>query len=380
MDFQPLGLVFQGASPLRVWYWAILAVALLGTGCGREPAAADYDGKESRLLAEVLQSLREETPERSLEALRNFQEADPDSRLPDLGIAHERDRELVVRLNRHLRGGQLDEAANILRHQQRFGDMGTSLLEWAELPDALRAMEKYLARKPYPNSLAARQALAEVEAFRPILDRSTIFQDFLAAERQELETIGNTEKERIARSLISDLDYLVLVGDPRADAIFAQLVATVGENHPLPATLRAVARGDWRAVRELSETADSGLYQSEYLEIAFARFWDDLSAEVRQALGRGLLRLPPCTLSGLLLHARYAAYYGRMEVAVGHVRELNSLVQLPPDLVGGMLQDMVQPAAAFATPAWKTPCPGVNDLLDRIDQLRKNGTASGVKP
>ncbi len=365
---------------MRVWNWSILAVVLLAAGCGRGPDAADYEGRESRLLVDVLQSLGGENPERSIEALRNLQEAAPNSRLPDLGIAHEQDRELVVRLNRHLRSGQLDEAAKILRHQQRFGDMGTSLLEWVDLPEALRALEKFLARKPYPNSFAARQALAEVEAFRPLLDRSAIFQDFLAAERQELEAVGQAEKERIARSLIADLDYLVLTGDSRADALFAQLEATVGENHPLPATVRAVARGDWRAVRELSEAAESGLYQSEYLEIAFARFWNDLSPEVRQALGRGLLRLPPCTLSGLLLHARYAAYYGRMEVAVGHVRELNSLVQLPPDLVGSMLQDLVQPAAAFATPAWKTPCPGVNDLLDRIDQLRKNGTVSGVKP
>jgi len=373
MDFQPLGRVFQGASPLRAWYSAILAVALLGAGCGREQAP-DYDGKESRLLVEVLESLRQEQPEQSLRLLTTFGEADPDSRLPDLGIAHERDRELVVRLNRHLRAGQLDEAAEILRYQQRFGDLGTTLLEWGDLPDALRALDRYLAGKPYPSVTAARRAMASLENFRPMLDRSAIFQDFLAAERQELEIAGSGELEQITRILVAELDYMVLVGDPRAADILAQIVATVGESHPLPVTVRAVAEGQWNIVRELGEPDDAGLYQTDYIEIAFAMHWNDLSGEVREVLGRSLLRLPPCTLSGMLLHARYAAIYGRTEVAVGHIRELSSSVQMTPRIVGDMLKSMVLPPEAFATPAWKTPCPGVSDFLDRIDQLRTKGT------
>jgi hypothetical protein len=362
-----------------VWHWAILAVVLIGAGCGRKQAP-DYDEKESRLLVDVLQSLREEQPERALDALGKLRETDPDSRLPDLGMAHEKDRELVVRLNRHLRSGELDEAAKILRYQQRYGDMGTSLVEWADLPDALRGLERYLAGKPYPHSVAMRQALNELQAFRPMLDHSSIFQDFLAAEGHELEAIAQNERDRISRSMLADLDYLVLVDDPRAADILAQFMATVGDSHPLPATVKAVANGDWRTVRELSEPADSALYQSDYLEIAFAMLWDDLPSEVRQALGKGLLKLPPCTLSGLLLHARYAAYYGRMDAAVGYVRELNASVQLSPQVVGDMLTSMVQPSAAFKTPAWRTPCPGVNDFLDRIDQLRASGTTTGTMP
>lgn len=363
---------------MDVRVWAILAAVLLGVGCAPE-RAPDFEAAESRRLAEVLESLAHEDPAVPMQALEALRAVSPESRLPDLGLAHERDRELVVRLNRHLRAGELDEATELLRHQQRHGDMDTSLLDWGELPAALRALELYLAQKPYPNNAAARQALAQLDKHRALLGQSTVFQDFLAIETEDLGAMARMEREQIARWLLMDLDRLVLVGDPRAASVLAQIVATVGEDHPLPATLHAVARSDWTAVRELGEPDEAGHYQTEYLEIAFAMYWDQLSPSARQALGRALLRLPPCTLSGLLLHARYAALYGRMETAIAHVRELNASVQISPHLAGDMLH-MVLPPAAFATPAWQTAVPGVNDFLDRIDQLRQSQTIRGGQP
>lgn len=360
-------------------WWAILAVGLIGAGCGRDEAP-DYDGMESRLLAEVLDGLRHGDPGHSLTALQKLADVEPESRLPDLAVAHERDRELVVRLNRHLEAGELEEAGEILRYQRRFGDMGTSLMAWTGLPDALRALEIYIKGKPYPTSLAARQALARLDEHLPLLGRSAAFGEFLKAERMETSHLMGTERARVTRSLVWDVDQLVLVGDRRADDILAEIVAMVGEGHPLPATIQAVALGDWRRVKELSETNGTGLYQSEYLEIAFAMFWDELSPEVRKALGKGLVRLPPCTLSGLLLHARYAAYYGRMDDAVAYIRELSSSVQMTPHIVGRILQSMVLPRAAFTAPCWQTPCPSVSDFLDRIDQVRGSLSLTGNQP
>lgn len=362
----------------RPW-WLILAVGLIGAGCSRE-AAPDYDGMESRLLAEVLDGLRHGDPADTLAALQKLSDVDPDSRLPDLVVAHERDRELVVRLNRHLAAGELEQAGEILRYQRRFGDMGTSLMAWSGLPDALRAMEIYIQGKPYPTSAGANRALARLDEYQPLLEHSPAFQSFLAAEQETNRHLAAAERDRITQSLVWDVDQLVLVGDSRAEDVLALIVATVGEDHPLPATVRAVARGDWRRVKELSEAKTSGLYQSEYLEIAFAMFWDELSPEVRRALGRGLMNLPPCTLSGLLLHARYAAFYGRMDDAVAYVRELSSSVQMTPRIVGRILQSMVLPKAAFSAPCWQTPCPSVSDFLDRIDQLRANPALAGNQP
>jgi hypothetical protein len=344
-------------------------------GCGRR-TVPDYDGKESRLLTGALQELRDGDPKRSLTALQKLSAVDPESRLPDLALAHERDRELVVRLNRHLQAGELEKAGEILRYQRRYGDMGTSLMSWSELPDALRAMERYVEAKPYVTSAKMREALARLDDYRNLLDHSPTFLAFHGAEESELKRLVARERKRITWSLLCDLDALVLVGDPRAEQILAEIVATVGTDHPLPATVRAVALGDWRKVRELSEASAAGLYQSEYLEIAFAMFWDELPGNVRRALGRGLVRLPPCTLSGLLLHSRYAAYYGRMDDAVIYLRELSSSVQMTPRLVGQVLERLVLPRASFRAPCWQRPVPGVTDFLGRLDQLRDHVRAS----
>jgi hypothetical protein len=348
-------------------------------GCGRQ-TVPDYDGKEGRVLTDALQELRDGDPKRSLTALQKLAEVNPDSRLPDLALAHERDRELVVRLNRHLQAGELEKAGEILRYQRRYGDMGTSLMSWSELPDALRAMERYITEKPYATSAKMRQALARVDEYRELLDHSPAFLAFRAAEDTELGQFVVRERERITWSLLCDLDALVLVGDPRAEQVLAEIVATVGKDHPLPATVAAVALGDWRKVRELSEADPAGLYQSEYLEIAFAMSWDELSNDVRRALGRGLVRLPPCTLSGLLLHSRYAAYYGRMDDAVIYLRELSSSVQMTPQLVGQVLDSLVLPQSSFRAPCWQRPVPGVTDFLGRMDQLRDRVRASENRP
>ena len=354
---------------MRTPWWAILVTALVACGCGRE-AVPDYDSEQSQLLVSTLAEIRAGDPARSLAALEALGAADPNSRLPELALAHERDRELVARLNRHLQSGELGQAGEILRHQRRFGDMGTSLMAWSELPDALRAMERYVAGKPYQTSVQMRQALARLDEWQRLLAESPAFQTFRNAEYEALSGLVNQEKDRIAQSLLSDLDALVLVGDDQAGQVLAQIVSTVGLGHPLPATVDAVARGDWRKVRELSEMGDSGLYRSEYLEIAFAMFWDELPSEVRRALGRGLVRLSPCTLSGLLLHSRYAAQYGRMDDAVIYLRELSSSVQMTPSLVGRVLESMVLPRTAFGADCWQRPVPGVIDLLGRLDQLR----------
>ena len=354
---------------LRTPWWAILAVGLAVAGCDREEAP-DYEGMESRLLTDALDGLRSEGATSSLSALRRLADVDPDSRLPDLAVAHERDRELVVRLNQQFRAGELAEASRILRHQQRYGDMGTIFMAWRGLPDALRAVQLYVAAKPYKTSAAVREALARLDGHRELLDRAPAFVEFLKGEEVEISGLVAHEREQVAESLFGDLDQLVLVGDPNADRVLAQIVATVGPQHPLLLTVEAVARGDWRTVREVSESASSGMYQSEYLEIAFALFWDDLPGDVRQALGKGLVRLPPCTLSGLLLHARYAASDGRMDDAVAYLRELSSSVRMTPKLVWQGLESFVLPRQAFAAPCWQTPCPSVGDLLGRIDQLR----------
>jgi hypothetical protein len=366
---------FREHPALRTPWLIIVAMGLFVAGCGQK-TAPDYDGIESRVLADALQGLTSAEPSRSVSALEKLADVDPDSRLSELAIAHERDRELVVRLNQHLQNGELAEAAEILRYQRRFGDMGTSLMAWSELPDELRAIQLYVEAKPFRTSDDARKALARLDEQRKLLDKSPSFLAFRAEQNQEVARLVAWEKDRVARSLLADLDALVLVGDARADEVLAEIVATVGPDHPLPATVEAVALGDWRKVRELSEPGQAGVYRSEYLEIAFAMFWDELSDDVRQALGRGLMRLPPCTLSGLLLHIRYAAKYGRMDDAVIYLRELSSSVQLTPEAVGRIMESLVLPREAFLAPCWRTSCPSVTDILGRIDQLRDHIRAS----
>ena len=354
---------------MRIPCWALLAAGLAAAGCGREEAP-DYASLESRVLAEALKGLRGGDPGASLASLERLGDVSPDSRLPDLALAHERDRRLVVSLNEHLEAGRLAEACRILREQRRFGDMGTSLMEWSGLPDALRALQVYLGGKPYVSSGAQRKALSLLDGHRALLDRSAVFASFLGAEEIEAELLAEEERRLTGESLTMDLDHLVLAGDPAAGLLLAEILAIGGPEHPLPRTVTAVATGDWRTLREIAEGGEHGLHESQYLEIAFALFWDELSDEVRRALGKALVRLPPCTLSGLLLHARYAALDGRMDDAVAYLRELSSSVRVTPPLVGRAMESFVLSRQAFAAPCWQTPCPSVGDVLGRIEQLR----------
>ena len=127
---------------------------------------------------------------------------------------------------------------------------------------------------------------------------------------------------------------------------------------------------DARALSQLSALTAKDPASRRAFETGVCLAWPKMNAAAWSAVAAVLALGQPAGLSGQLLQAAAAAAAGQYDLAVRNLHALAAQTVIEPQHVARLLSlYLLSPRQAEAW-CWRTPCPGVADVLGCVVQLR----------
>lgn len=346
-----------------------MLLCLLGLGfCGcRRDIPPPAEGLRSQLLRDACDALLAGDTQRSLDALSRIADASPND--PFAAAARERveHHDRLVAINRALREGRVEDASRLV--DQATGPGFRAAAQAAPVVEAVAALQQYLRQLPFATSDAGEVALRALNPHRALLDTSPAFCEFAQQQTAALAALRRREEIAVVEWLVGELDDAAVTGAPFCAERLAHLAALRPE-HPLVKAWEAACGSDLKGLSRLSDQTAGEATARRAFEVGICLAWHDMSPAAWQAVSPPLALGTPASASGQLLKAAAAAEVGQYGEAARSLRALASQTTLANRHVARLLgQYLLSPAQAQAW-CWRTPCPGVADVLACIIQLR----------
>lgn len=342
------------------------AVWLALAGCGGQAPPA-VDALHSQLLRDACDALLASDAARSRRALERLREARPGDAFAAAAAERVEHHAARVQINDAIRQGRIEEASRYVR--EATGAAFSAAVQTGPAVAALVALKQYLAGRPFASVEAAEAALRKLNSHRPLLDLSPAFLVFIQGETAALAALRVHEEEVVVECLASELDAAAVSGAPLASERLAHLAA-LRPQHPLVQTWAAAWVSDVRALNRLSALTGKDPASRRAFEAGICLAWSQLDAAAWHVVAAPLALGQPAGLSGQLLQAATAAAAGQYEAAVRNLHALAAQTAIEPQHVARLLSlYLLSPRQAEAW-CWRTPCPGVADVLGCIVQLR----------
>jgi hypothetical protein len=351
---------------LKGCIFSLLAAWLVVSGCGRqEPPAADT--LHSQLLREACDALQAGDLTRAQRAVKRLADVSPGDTFA--GAAKERieHHAALAQINDAIRHGDVKAAARALR--EPTGSAFYAEAEAGPAVDALAAFKAYLGKRPFATVEAAETALRALNPHRPLLDPSPAFLAFMAQETAAIAALRAREEETVVEWLATELDAAAVSGAPLTAERLAHLAA-LRPQHPLVQAWAAAWVSDIRTLNQLSALTGQDGASRRAFEVGICLAWPRLSAAAWRAVADPLALGQPASLSGQLLQAAAAATVGRYDAAVRNLHALGAQTTIDPQHITRLLSLYVLAPRQAEAWCWRTPCPGVTDVLGCIVQLR----------
>lgn len=345
----------------------LLCLLALGLcGCWRDgPPAADT--LRSQLLRDACDALLADDAPRALKALERLDDAARGD--PFAAVARDRIEQhaRLTEIRDAVRQGRVDAAVRLVR--QATGPGFKAAAQAGPTVAALAALEQYLGQRPFTTSDEGEVALRALNPYRPLLDTSPAFLDFVRQQTGELAALRRREEVAIVDWLISELDAAAVASAPHVNERLAHLSALRPE-HDLAKTWAAAIASDLRALNRLGELTARDPASRRAFEVGICLAWHQMSPAAWQAVAPLFALGAAASLSGQLLRAAAAAEAGHYGEAVRSLHELATQTTLDRAHVVRLLSRYVLTPAQAEAWCWRTPCPGVADVLGCIIQLR----------
>ncbi len=365
----------RGHFQLRSRFLLLPLAAWLMAGCGRE-APPPAESLRSQLLREACDAMLTGDVRRSRQALERLEaaaEAAPSGAPPSdafARVARERveQQARLAEINGALRAGRVEDAAVLVR--EATGPGFKAAAQAAPAVEALLVLQGYLRKRPFATSDEAEVALrAFTEEHRRLLDASPAFREFLDQQNAELAAMRRREEITVVDWLVAELDTTAVEGGPHAAERLAHLAALRPE-HDVVRTWAAAVGSDVRALNRLSSLTAGGPASRRAFEVGICLAWHQMSAAAWEVVAPPLALGPPASLSGQLLKAAAAAEVGQYDEAVRNLHDLASQSAIDRGHVELLLRRYVVGPGQAEAWCWRTPGPGVADILACILQLR----------
>jgi hypothetical protein len=342
------------------------AVWLALAGCGRQAPPA-IETLHSQLLRDACDAFLAGDMARSRRALERLGEARPGDAFAAAARGRVEHHAALLQINDAIREGRVEDARRSVR--EATGAAFSAAAQTGPPVDALVAFKQYLGGRPFASVEAAEAALRLLNPHRPLLDLSPAFLAFIQGETAALTGLRTREEEVVVECLVGELDAAAVSGAPLVAERLAHLAA-LRPQHPLVQTWAAAWVSDMRALNQLSALTGKDPVSRRAFEAGVCLAWPQLSAAAWRAVSDPLALGQPAGLSGQLLQAAAAASAGQYDAAVRNLHALAAQTTIEPQHVARLLSlFVVSPRQAEAW-CWRTPCPGVADVLGCIVQLR----------
>jgi hypothetical protein len=346
-----------------------LLLCLLGLalpGCSRhEPPA--LDALHSQLLRDACDALLAGDAKRSLQALERLDDASQGDSFAAAAQERVRHHARLLEINDAVREGRIDEASRLVNPATAPGFKAAA--QAGPAVDALVALKQYLDKRPFATSDEGEVALRALNPHRALLETSPAFQQFVQQQTAELAALRRREEIAVVDWLVAELDDAAVSAAPHASERLAHLAALRPE-HDLLKTWRAATASDLRALNRLSALTAGEPASRRAFEVGICLAWNQMNASAWQAVAPPLALGPPASLSGQLLAAAAAAEAGQYDAAVRNLHAVASQTTLDRTHVARLLRHYVLSPGQAEAWCWRTPCPGVADVLGCIIQLR----------
>ena len=312
--------------------------------------------------------------ERALKLLQRLQDTFPDQTFYGLALAHEQERQAVLRLNRFLEKGEIAEGRQFLRKTLAGNAASTTLAVAQPLMTALLDLNDYVAQTPFADSATAEAALARVTSHQDVLAESATFGKWLAVQKRIIAELRRKEQEVILRGLLAKYDLAVVSARPDVTSILARIQAMAPE-HPLPKAVKLATAGKWQELcRMFVSVTGQQMPVPSALEAVLCPYWGKLPVEEKHLIGAKMAKLKPMSTCGSLLVALLAADAGDVPRALAHIKKVAATGPIASGYLSYLLDTVVLPKEQYRAGCWRSPFPAVTDLLSRITQVHEHQT------
>lgn len=343
-----------------------VALWLALVGCGRQEPPA-LDTLQSQLLRDSCEALLAGDPERSRQALKRLADTPGGNALATAALERVEHHAALVEINRLLCEGRIEAASRLVR--EATGPAFRAATQAAPVIGALSALQAYLGQRPFATSEAAESAVRTLNPHRPVLDQSPAFTAFLQSEAAGFVALRQREEDEVVDWLVGELDAAAVSGPAGAASRLAHLTA-LRPNHMLVKAWAAASVSDIRALDELGRLATRDAAARLGLEAGVCLAWQPMTEAAWRELIPVFITGQPAGLSGQLLQAAANAELGDYRGAVQGLHALAGVTAIDERHVSRLLGRYVLAPRQAQAWCWRTPCPGVSDILACIAQLR----------
>lgn len=342
------------------------AVWLALAGCGRSEAPAPAV-LHSQLLRDACDALLAGDAARARRSLERLRDTSPGDGFAGAALERVEHHVALTQINDALRQGRVEEASRLVR--EATGPAFSAATQAGPMVAALVAFKGYLDIRPFTTVDSAEAALRALNPQRPLLDQSPAFLAFIQEETAALTGLRQREEDAVVEWLVSELDAAAVNGAPLVAQRLAHLAA-LRPQHPLVQTWAAAWVSDVRALNQLSGLSAQDPASRRAFEVGVCLAWPQMNAAAWRVVADPLALGQPAGLSGQLLQAAAAAGVGQYDKAVSDLRALAAQSAIEPRHVTRLLSQYVLSPRQAEAWCWRTPCPGVADVLGCIVQLR----------
>jgi hypothetical protein len=287
-------------------------------------------------------------------------------------VAAERNRMALARVNAALADGNVGAAHDILEQRVRERSGDDVLRQDLRIVTALLVLDGYVDRQPYRNADAAMAALHSVRKQGDVLQASAAFRDWFPAEEARLAERKRREIEARIGALLEQCDRAISRADPGAVLILDE-VAGLAPESTVAGVIRAFDAGDADVSRLLADSSPGDAAGQKGLELLAAWHWGRLGPATRSRVADAVAGFPARSAAGRRLRIEIAAEGGNRREAIRLAWEWAAEAEaVPAAFAERLLPRLLLPRAQFGARPWRTPVPGIGDLLGRIAQLRED--------
>ena len=273
-------------------YLALALLVLLFAGCGKKARRSDavYDLVPSELMLDIGFALLENpedaariTANLHVDDLAMHEWVDEARKLSRLNEEYHRRHRLFVEANEMLAQGRMNDLTERIDLAEQQGESSVELLTLRELPLALQSLELYCRRMPFQHSEDVEYALAALMPYRPVLERSPAFCEFLEGQRAFAAELRTAERLQEIARLMGQLDGAICCG---REAQVRRVISELRAGYPEAPLLKWLEGGDGREAIGPSQALLSAVTAGSSPLPADASEADRMALELSMALCR----------------------------------------------------------------------------------------------
>ncbi|MBP5638232.1 MAG: hypothetical protein J6X55_02045 [Victivallales bacterium] len=349
-------------------FFLLCAVFFFAACRKKQQSAPEYDSRRSELLFASCEAMQEQDSGKTYEALKQMAEEFPTDKFATVAFRQEQKRQLIEKANSLLNDTSLNQLEQMLREIEVRGRVSPELLEYSQIKNALDQLRIFVSRMPWTSAESLRQNLRNLDVYEPILSQS---QTFLSFRKQQDEILANLQKNEAHAAVMNTAATLEIAlisgtGITKAHDACRKLAAAQPGNFLTRALAMKTAKDAKKLCEGVGRTSDD---MKVCLEIAALDKWESLDKPTQNQILAFIGKNAPKSPSGHWLATKNKLTASApMDFMAALSRDYPGCIP-SQTIVREFMENNILSKAHYNAWCWRSPCPGVTELLARLKQV-----------